>query len=1354
MLHTVETFTPTLNQSLDNAAMVFTCLDSITGGRVGEIVAQESKRGGSGSASLPMSKKDEDKFEKFCETYKDFSDVSGAYESFSSHWEGEKGSGSPRILRALYRSFKVDFWKAFFAKLSWSILVIFSIWYFVFEILTFIRSRADKDKDEVETADQIENYEFFLCGFFFLDMFLLSVGIQQMGIYSCILGSNVKAALTTGIYKKMIIRDAYQSKADVVSLISKDVEKIAEACSSLQYLWSGIVETLAVIIVLSSLIGSDVLPALGVMAVFLPLQYWMGMVVAYRKKELSAVSKTRISMMEEIMRAIKLIKIYGWEASFFKNLNAIRSEEKALLYRVNLVQSTILGLIFCLPPIVSLVVFGTQEATGKIDSVVVFTTLSFFNTLRVPFSKLPKSLRDVLDAFSSMDRIREFMLEPDLHPELSEKVSDHDEEEDKHLGIVFHKASFSYGQGAKIILSDINLNIRPGSLVMVAGPVAGGKSNLLKSILGDLTVREGKSSETHSRAYVPQVPWTALGTVRDNIVFGKPYDEALFKKVIHACALEPDLRMMPDGDQTWIGERGGNLSGGQKQRIALARAAYSGASLYVLDSPLSAVDMYSCQHIFKHCIQGIMIHGGGTVVLATHQTELFYLSDHLVVMEGGKQVYNDKYSFSGVKHLFPTLADDEAVAVAPHQISEQQKLLVTSERPKESKMLRPQASEPLDLWKEDPAVKPTCKTMPTPKSITSPVISKAKAYASTKNIYTWYMKIMGLFLFMTATLLFVVGQTVRVYGDVWISVWTNRDFTDEGFTSDAFYAGIYCMLVFVFLCCSFMRAFYWFYLGRHAANTIHDSAFGAALKAPMHFFHVTPIGNLLAFFSRDIDTIDDVLVDNMLMYQILLWIVILAIGLVTYNLPTFLAIVAVLTVVYVYYVRVFIATSVPIKQAAGKSQSQVVAHTAETLSGLAVVRAFRQQDNFLKENLKFQARSNVVAFSLANLALWLAFRVDLIGSLLVLACCLLAVLDTSMDSATAGLIVSNSFQILLFFSIMSRFMGEVHDNMTAVDKARKMAELEEEVEPAQPVDVPASWPSKGEISFDDVIMSYLPGKPPVLKGVTFSIRPGEKIGVVGRTGAGKCECVLSAHLDVTLSGTAVVNCTSLTQNYCITATLIVALYRLAELSAGKIEVNSVDCSTVTLNTLRSRMAIIPQEPVMFGGTIRSNLDPFNERTDEELYDVLYKCLLRNILEASEDGLNTKVEILGANFSLGTQQLICLARAMLNPSPILLLDEATAALDSDTNAAVNEVLKTHFADRTIFTIAHRLDTIIESDRILTVSAGVVAEYDRPDVLLDNPSSIFYELCMNTGQAQFNVLAAKARHMAIEKGLRAE
>jgi ABC-type multidrug transport system fused ATPase/permease subunit len=277
----------------------------------------------------------------------------------------------------------------------------------------------------------------------------------------------------------------------------------------------------------------------------------------------------------------------------------------------------------------------------------------------------------------------------------------------------------------------------------------------------------------------------------------------------------------------------------------------------------------------------------------------------------------------------------------------------------------------------------------------------------------------------------------------------------------------------------------------------------------MHFFHVTPIGKLLSFFSKDVDTIDDVLVDNMLMFQILFWILIYALGVVAYNLPIFLAICGGLAVVYIYIVRCFIRTSAPLKTAAGQSMSEVVAHTAETLSGLAVVRAFRMQEKFLDENLKYQARSTVVTFSIANLSLWLAFRVDIIGSLLVFGCCLLAVLDDSLSPSIAGLVVSNSFQILLFFSIMSRFMGEVHDNMIAVEQARTMAELEEEQEPIVEVEMPATWPSKGEIKFEDVVMPYLPGKPPVLKGISFSVREGEKIGVVGRTGAGKCECPLS-----------------------------------------------------------------------------------------------------------------------------------------------------------------------------------------------------------------------------------------------------
>lgn len=697
-----------------------------------------------------------------------------------------------------------------------------------------------------------------------------------------------------------------------------------------------------------------------------------------------------------------------------------------------------------------------------------------------------------------------------------------------------------------------------------------------------------------------------------------------------------------------------------------------------------------------------MIANGGTVVLATHQTELFPLSDLLCVMKNGQQAYFGKYNYKACKPFFPTLVEtvdvsgktnDDIAHTPADKLSSEQKTLVTNTRSAKSRELKPRLSMALNQ------VMPSTER---PKKV--------------QNIYSWYFERMGYHMIATATFIFISGQILRVYSDNWVKVWSKRTYTDAGYTSDAFYAGLYGVTVIAFICVSFLRAIYYYYAGRTASSNIHDLTFARVLNAPMHFFHVTPIGKLLAFFTKDIATIDDVLVDNMLLFFILFWILILALGVVAYNLPIFLAIVGGVAVAYIYTVIKFMRSSVPMMKASGEAVGQVVAHAAETLSGLAVVRAFDQQDNFLEDNLKFQCRSTVATFSIANLSLWLAWRVDILGSLLVFLCALLAMLSESIDAPIAGLIVSNSFQILLFFSIMSRFMGEVQDNMTAVENARKLTELPQEDEPEVEEEVPEQWPSNGEIAFENVVMPYLPGKPPVLKGITFSILPHEKVGVVGRTGAGK-------------------------------SSLIVALYRLAKLKKGDIEVDGVDCGNVKLHTLRSSMAIIPQEPVMFGGTIRTNLDPFNEYTDSELMDVLEKCLLGDVLKTLADGLNAKVESMGANFSLGTQQLVCLARAMLNPSPILLLDEATAALDSDTNAKVSEVLKEHFSDRTIFTIAHRLDTIIESDRILTVSAGVVAEYEPPHKLLENPESVFYELCMNTGEAQFEALKEKAKNYAV-------
>jgi ATP-binding cassette, subfamily C (CFTR/MRP), member 1 len=506
----------------------FRCFAPITGGRVSDIVYQESKR--AGRKDLILSKED-DKIETFAEEYKDVINVDQAYDKFVANWERLKGKAAdttkkqriPVLCGALFRSFSDDFFKAVCSKLVWSVLVIFSIYYFVFEILDFIQL---KNNDRA-AADAKEHYEFYLIGGFFATMYVLSLGIQQMGMYSSIMGSKVKAALTTAIFKKMIARDPYGSKSDVVSLVAKDAEKLAEACLSIQYLWSGIFETVAVYAVLLKLLGSTILPGLGLMCIFMPLQYCLGLIIAFRKKDLNKVSSHRVSLMEEILRGIKLIKIYGWEASFFKNLNLVRAEEAVMLDGINRIKSAILGMVFCLPPLMAMVVFGAQEATGKINSVVVFTALSFFNTLRVPFSKLPKSLRDVLDGISCLERIQAFLLEPELPMK--------DAAEEKLIGtvkdITFKDTSLSYGLDGKLVLTNINVNIPQGSLVMVAGPVASGKSNLLKSILGELTLRSGTFAVPATKAYVPQTPWTALGTVKDNIVFGKPFDEELYRQV-------------------------------------------------------------------------------------------------------------------------------------------------------------------------------------------------------------------------------------------------------------------------------------------------------------------------------------------------------------------------------------------------------------------------------------------------------------------------------------------------------------------------------------------------------------------------------------------------------------------------------------------------------------------------------------------------------------------------------------------------------------------------------------------------------------------------------------------------------
>jgi ABC-type multidrug transport system fused ATPase/permease subunit len=634
---------------------MFGLVSGLTGGAISKVVAQSSKK----ESELPVAKPI-DALEQFNEEHGKAISSFESFKAFEAKFNASKSNNNggkldKKLVSILWSTFWKDVLKAAFLKAMWGGFVIFSVAFFVFRLLAYIRNKST----DVDHTRQEKEESYYLAAFFFVSMFVLSVSLQQMSFVSSTLGQKVKAALVTAIFRKMLVREGYQSDADVVSLVAKDCPKIAEACTSLQFLWSGIFEAFGIFGVLFAYIGLSALPGLGWLLVALPLQYGLGLWLASKKSMLAKNSKKRIKLMEEILRGIKLIKTYGWESYFKEIIEKYRKEEASSLDFIHVIKSLIFANVFACPPLFCILIFGTYEAVGEFDATISFTTLTFFNTLRLPLVKLPKGLRDVLDARLALDRIESFLLESEL---ANNQKPNHASREDLVVvpggatqlkdfastgrdypaggGVQITNADFSYGADAQALLLGINLSLPAGSLLMVAGPVASGKTNLLRAVLGQVTCKSGVRNVQGSLSYVPQVPWTALGTVRDNIIFGLPFDETHYRRVVWACALETDLTLMAAGDQTYIGERGGNLSGGQKQRIALARAAYSQADVNVLDSPLSAVDMHTCQHIFKYCIQDMMLARGATVVLATHQTELFPHASSLAVMGGGRILYS------------------------------------------------------------------------------------------------------------------------------------------------------------------------------------------------------------------------------------------------------------------------------------------------------------------------------------------------------------------------------------------------------------------------------------------------------------------------------------------------------------------------------------------------------------------------------------------------------------------------------------------------------------------------------------------------------------------------------------------
>ncbi|KAF9169153.1 hypothetical protein BGX21_010914 [Mortierella sp. AD011] len=898
-----------------------------------------------------------------------------------------------------------------------------------------------------------------------------------------------------------------------------------------------------------------------------------------------------------------------------------------------------------------------------------------------------------------LSKITEQDPSPDTESMLSSDpdAANEDQEASGISAISEEKASFS--------LKNIDLKIPRGQLVAIVGAVGSGKSSMLNALVGEMRKTGGTMEYGGSIGYCPQSAWIQNATVKDNILFGLPLDEERYQRVIKDCALERDIQILPDGDQTEIGERGINLSGGQKQRVNIARAVYFDADVVLLDDPLSAVDAHVGKYLFKNCIAGAL--QGKTRVLVTHQLHVLPQVDYVICMKDGEIVERGTFQelmanegeFSSLMKAHGGIDDEAEKEEIEEAEDEHNGNTAVSEKAAEAGS---------DEKKADSAEKKG-----KPKGLMS---QEERATGSVDGkIYLDYVRAAGgMYLIPLLLSLLIITQVAKVGNDLWLSWWTSDDFHK----SQKFYMIFYAIWGLAQGLFQFINGFYFSLAGARAAKVLHQKALQNIFRVPSSFFDTTPLGRIINRFSKDVDSCDNLLSESYRMFTGTASIVVSTFILISVIFPYFLIPLVPMLIFYYYAAIYYRSSSREIKRIDSILRSSLYAHFAETLSGLATIRAYREQERFIERNAYFIDLENRAYFMSYSIQRWLGVRIETIANTLVLCTSLLAVCGRyAIAPATVGLVLSYSMSVTGTFNWCVRQFAEVENNMNAVERLHHYAvELQLEAAPVVPDNRPAeSWPSKGAISIRNLEMRYRPDLPSVLHNLSLDIQGGEKIGVVGRTGAGK-------------------------------SSIMMALFRLVEPTKGIMEIDGVDICKIGLFDLRTRLAIIPQDPVLFSGTIRSNLDPFEKRTDQQLWEVLERSDLKSYVASCEGGLDSQVSEFGENLSVGQRQLLCLARAMLTHARVIIMDEATASVDVATDVMLQKAIRVDFADSTVLTIAHRLNTVIDYSRVLVLDHGEIKEFDTPANLLSRPDSVFSSMVDETGPANAALLRSLAKEAA--------
>ncbi|XP_021756472.1 putative ABC transporter C family member 15 [Chenopodium quinoa] len=1204
--------------------------------------------------------------------------------------EEEGITNSTSVYKAIFRLA----WKKAAVNALFAIISAFSSYVGPYLINDFVVFLSDKKHSSLKTG--------YLLALGFLGAKVVETISQRQWIFGARqLGLQLRNALITQIYQKGLVlscqaRQSHTS-GEIINYMSVDVQRIADFAWHVNTIWMLPVQISLAIYVLHTSLGlgsfAGLAATLVVMSCNIPLTKTQK---KYQLKIMDA-KDARMKATSEILFNIKSIKLQAWDNQFLHKLESLRNIESSCIWKSLRLGAVGAFIFWGSPTFISIITFGACLLMGiPLTAGSVLSALATFRMLQDPIYSLPDLLIVVAQAKVSADRVSSYLQGEEIQQAAIELVS----KDKTPYAIDLEGGKFSWDPTSGTpTLDKINLQVTRGKKVAICGTVGSGKSSLLSGLIGEIPKISGTVKISGSKAYVPQTPWILSGNIKENILFGNHYDAAKYDRTVKACALLKDFELFPQGDLTDIGERGINMSGGQKQRIQIARAVYQDADIYLLDDPFSAVDAHTGTQLFQECLMEVL--GDKTIFYVTHQVEFLPAADLILVMQDGRIAEAGSF-----KELLKQNIGFEVLVGAHSQALESVLTVEGASDRTQSPLPQDGHSSAEQIQTRD---EEEDNLSPEMKEKRGRLIQdeERKVGSIGKEVYWAYLTTVKHGILVPVIILAQSSfQVLQIASNYWMA-WACPTSGDAAPIAEMDYVLlVYALLSIVSSFFVLVRASVSAYAGLSTAQKLFENMLHSVFRAPMSFFDSTPTGRILNRASSDQSVLDLEMAQRLFsaafsMIQLLGTIAVMS----QVAWEVFLIFIPV-TAICIWYKQYYIPTARELARLSEIQKAPILHHFGESLSGAATIRAFDHKERFINANLVLVDGYTRAWFHNVSAMEWLSFRLNQLSNFVFAFSLVLLVSlpDGIINPSIAGLAVTYGINLNVMQASVIWNICNVENKMISVERVLQYTELNSEapliIDDCRP---PNNWPTTGTITFQNLQIRYAEHLPSVLKNITCTLPGKKKIGVVGRTGSGK-------------------------------STLIQALFRIVEPTEGSIIIDDVDICKIGLHDLRSRLSIIPQDPTMFDGTVRINLDPLQQHSDNDIWEALDKCQLGDLVRAKEGRLDSTVIENGENWSVGQRQLFCLGRALLKHSSILILDEATASVDSATDGVIQKIINQEFIEQTIVTVAHRIHTVVDSDLVLVLSDGRIAEYDSPSKLLEREDSFFSRLVRDYTRSQ--------------------